>query len=630
MKPKKYLSVLILLSVLIICALTCFLTACGNKDGGKEDDTSDTPPVVAVTGVTLNENVLTLTQGQTFKLVATVQPSNATDKTVTYSVPTGSQYVSVSPEGIVTANAVGPAVVSVTTRDGGFYALCSIAVVPLQPTGITLDKSSLVLDRDESYKLTAAIQPIGALGAIIFQSEDPTIATVDQSGTVTGVKKGETKIKAYVSNTITTECAVRVGYKVTVQTTGSGEVKYDDYYYYGGSYALLEATPKIGYTFEGWYENELLLSDETGYYFCVYGDATVTAKFVVDPDAPKKNAAGFYEIETNKNLIWATKYENESYILIDDFSTDVDFKGFNNFNGIFDGNGHTISSLGTQTGFFETLKGTVKNLNLTDVYCNSDKATFGLLASSASGATIENCRVQGRIIVRHMNSNYSAGGLVGYASGTVIKNCSMDIIANITADFGNFGGLAGTSYGCQISFCSAKINTDNTFYDDKQYFGGLIGRTYPEDSVTDCYATGSITVKITDPGYNRGNIYVGGALGQNSGTVERCYSGVNITLTGSATMSSGYVAGFCGYNGGTVKNSVYCGLFSADGEVSSCAVAFAKGGTLQNVYVMDGAVNFEFDDTAMVAAENLTEEFFRNTLNFGYGWVFEEGKFPHF
>jgi hypothetical protein len=63
----------------------------------------------------------------TLQLTATVAPSNATNKTVSWS-SSNANVASVSATGLVTAVAGGTATITVTTQDGGKTAICSVTV----------------------------------------------------------------------------------------------------------------------------------------------------------------------------------------------------------------------------------------------------------------------------------------------------------------------------------------------------------------------------------------------------------------------------------------------------------------------------------------------------------------------
>ena len=85
-----------------------------------------TPPV-AVTGVRLNKSSVTLTQGGTETLTATLTPANAAIKDVTWS-SSDTSVATVSSNGVVTARAEGTAVITVRTADKGFTAACTVTV----------------------------------------------------------------------------------------------------------------------------------------------------------------------------------------------------------------------------------------------------------------------------------------------------------------------------------------------------------------------------------------------------------------------------------------------------------------------------------------------------------------------
>ncbi len=84
--------------------------------------------VVAVSSVKLNKTEATLTEkGQTVQLTATVEPSTATNKNVTYTTD-NKAVATVTSNGLVTAVANGTADITVTTEDGNRTAVCKVTV----------------------------------------------------------------------------------------------------------------------------------------------------------------------------------------------------------------------------------------------------------------------------------------------------------------------------------------------------------------------------------------------------------------------------------------------------------------------------------------------------------------------
>ena len=84
-------------------------------------------PVVSVTGVSLNKTTLSLTEGDSSKLTATVAPSNAANKNVTWS-SSNTSVATVDTNGNVKAVKAGTATITVTTKDGNYTATCTVTV----------------------------------------------------------------------------------------------------------------------------------------------------------------------------------------------------------------------------------------------------------------------------------------------------------------------------------------------------------------------------------------------------------------------------------------------------------------------------------------------------------------------
>lgn len=107
-----------------------------------------TPSVVKVSSVSLNQSSLSLTQkGQTARLSASVSPSNATNKSVTWS-SSNSNVATVS-NGMVTAVGNGSATITATAADGsGKRASCSVTVnIPTTPDTQTITLAGGDVDR---------------------------------------------------------------------------------------------------------------------------------------------------------------------------------------------------------------------------------------------------------------------------------------------------------------------------------------------------------------------------------------------------------------------------------------------------------------------------------------------------
>ena len=175
-----------------------YQVAFANED--KESEKVDVPAFktkpINVTGVTLDKSTLSLEEGATGNLVATVAPSTATDKTVTFA-SSDAEVATVDNTGKVTAVKAGNADITVTTKDGNKTAKCTLTVTAKQipVTGVTLDKSTLSLEEGATATLNATIAPSDAsYKAVRFTSSDDTVATVDDNGLVTAVTAGTADI----------------------------------------------------------------------------------------------------------------------------------------------------------------------------------------------------------------------------------------------------------------------------------------------------------------------------------------------------------------------------------------------------------------------------------------------------
>ena len=134
---------------------------------GGTPDIPDVPTVVPVQNVALSKSTLTLTEGDSEMLTATVSPSNATDKTVTWTVsPSG--YATVS-GGVVTALKEGSCTITATA--GGKSATCAVTVEAAASGGIVLPAPLYKLASAKVF--AAANKEYLDTGIKLFSSIDP-------------------------------------------------------------------------------------------------------------------------------------------------------------------------------------------------------------------------------------------------------------------------------------------------------------------------------------------------------------------------------------------------------------------------------------------------------------------------
>ena len=154
---------------------------------GPEED-----PEVAVSGVSVSQSSLTLETGGTANLTATVTPSNATSKTVTWS--TSNQSVAKVSGGTVTA--VGEGTATITAKAGGQTASCTVTVNKkiVAATSITLDKTEAELEIGGQLTLNAVVKPDDATyKTMTWSSSDNKVAIVSD-GVITAIALGNATI----------------------------------------------------------------------------------------------------------------------------------------------------------------------------------------------------------------------------------------------------------------------------------------------------------------------------------------------------------------------------------------------------------------------------------------------------
>ena len=178
-----------LLAVLLSLTLAAGLMPASLAEGAEEAP----PPEIAVTGVSLNRNSVSLKKGETLKLEAEVLPADAANKTVHWT--SSREAVATIEDGLVTAVSPGEADIFVTTDDGGLFATCAVTVE--EPvSGVALDRDSLALKVGETGTLVATVSPESATNkGIKWTSTRENVATV-KDGQVTAVGVGTTTIAA--------------------------------------------------------------------------------------------------------------------------------------------------------------------------------------------------------------------------------------------------------------------------------------------------------------------------------------------------------------------------------------------------------------------------------------------------
>ena len=150
---------------------------------------------VPVQSVSLNKKETSIQLGKSEKLVATINPSNATNTKLNWS-SSQANVASVDDQGNVTAKSVGTTVVKVISEDGQKEARCTVTVTGIPVESVSLNKTETSIQLGKSEKLVATINPSNATNTKLnWSSSQANVASVDDQGNVTAKSVGTTVIK---------------------------------------------------------------------------------------------------------------------------------------------------------------------------------------------------------------------------------------------------------------------------------------------------------------------------------------------------------------------------------------------------------------------------------------------------
>ena len=246
------------------------------------------------------------------------------------------------------------------------------------------------------------------------------------------------------------------------------------------------------------------------------------------------------------------------------------YGGRNNFRGVFDGCGNTVSGIylkppKNSCGFFGcAVEAEIKNLGIVDSYIDSKSSPVGAVAGTCTLCTLTNCYNTGTVV----GELGYIGGVIGSISGDV-SGCYNTGTIICTGSDGRFvGGVAGiVGHGDDGRLFTNCYNA-GTVTTHAKNVGGVVG--YADDTIQYCYNTGSVTgseyvggivgfnhinfgTKINigiikycnNEGSVIGSSYPGGIAGGNEGEIQYCYN--------TADLESGIrMGGIVGYNIGGV------------------------------------------------------------------------------
>lgn len=471
----------------------------------------------------------------------------------------GKSFVSVALALIMVLGA-GTAVADTSVADN-FAVVANAAAVKLSATKKTV-----------YYGSSTTLKVKNTKKKVTWSSKNKKIATVNSKGKVTGKALGTTYIYAKVSGK-TYKC------KVTVKDrnqTASKSFKVNG----GGSFVKGESTAKVTVKVKKYkaakayvyiknssgdtvYKKTLTnLSKNKSYSFNWSGKNSkgkyVSAgsyrvlvkvgetktyspylKFITKNDFAGGNGSKSnpFEITTESQLSKIVKYPDAYFKQINDLDFEYEaiggfFSEDQPFNGVYDGNGKTISNISGTEALFEYVgeKGTVKNVVMQG--CSVVGNEQALLAKYNYGK-ITNCKINGTVSASGSKSDYNAGLMV-YSNFGTISNCETSGNISTNAYQRSYAGGVAEYNGQSGKIVSCVSHTNVTAITSQSYCyaGGVVATN--DGMINGCEADGLISVS----GYNYK--YTGGIAAANNSQIIDCY------YTGESTVS------VAGVNKGTI------------------------------------------------------------------------------
>jgi len=357
----------------------------------------------------------------------------------------------------------------------------------------------------------------------------------------------------------------------------------------------IHAIPNEGYEFTGWKEGNTLCdftecgvdlnTNDNPLKFTMTKDVAYKAEFAAvtpEPDfAGEGTEASPFLIATadDWNLL-ATRvsegntYSGEYFQLTDNIaiSTMVGLSD-HNFNGTFDGAGHTITATLSSDAdccapFAYTYGATIKNLHVTGTLTATGTHAGGVVGrNGAASLTLINVSSSMTIIANATNSN---GGLVGYTINATLSGCAFTGKL-LTEQNRRLGGMVGWKSNTTGSYLTI---TDCVFDPEEVTIGNSGSKTFA--------AYGGGTVTFT-------NCYYTQAISADQGKQMRAITageGVLVLNTGSATIYN--VSGITSYGTGISYDNV---LYGGNGDEISLNLSGSDYGYEASTGTLSGTEN---------------------------------------
>ncbi|MDD3187596.1 MAG: Ig-like domain-containing protein, partial [Bacilli bacterium] len=166
-------------------------------------DDSSTIENISVEKIEINKNELSVTTTDKIQLSATITPTNATNKNITWVSSNGS-VATVDENGLVTVKTSGTVyIVAKATNDLTIKDSCKLTIslpnkdTESEITEINLTENQKKLNIKDTYEVKYDVNPTDQKSNVTFASTNTSIATVNDNGLVTAQGIGTAYIKVF-------------------------------------------------------------------------------------------------------------------------------------------------------------------------------------------------------------------------------------------------------------------------------------------------------------------------------------------------------------------------------------------------------------------------------------------------
>ncbi len=205
---------------------TATITATAS-DGSGIFDTCIITSIRPVQSITVSPSYVTLMEGSSQAVTATITPNNATIKDLDWS-SSDESIAKVDYNGEITGVKSGICYVYAKSTDGNnIVGTVKVTVKPAVPaTGITINSSSLTMLPGQSDTLTYRIKPTKTTDGVTWYSSDKSVVTVSATGVVTAKGQGNAVIYCVTSSGVESQCTINV---LSLNSSNITVEQYDSY-----------------------------------------------------------------------------------------------------------------------------------------------------------------------------------------------------------------------------------------------------------------------------------------------------------------------------------------------------------------------------------------------------------------